>query len=97
MTRVEVSKQVAEFVRRQAPEPRRLLRRALKELSTDKGDIKALEGSLDGYCRLRVHGYRVIFCYSGRGKIQSVFAERRSIVYEVFAQALIDRLSGMDE
>ena len=95
--KVEISPQVADFVRRLAPEPRRLLRRALKDLSQDRGDIKHLEAPLDEYCRLRVQGYRVILHYSSRGTIQCVFAERRSIVYEVFAQALVNELAGVDE
>jgi mRNA-degrading endonuclease RelE of RelBE toxin-antitoxin system len=95
--RVELSLQVAGFVRRQAPAPRRLLRRAFRELSKGNGDIVALEGPLEGYCRLRVGGFRIIFAYVGRRSIQCVFAERRSIVYEVFAQALADKLAGVDE
>src|SRR5262245_7750126 len=95
--KVDLSEQVAEFVRRQAPEPRRMLRRALKELARDKGDVKTLEGPLDGYCRLRVHGYRIIFFYAGRNRIECVYAERRGIVYEVFAQALLDRIAGVEE
>ncbi len=95
--RVEVSRQVADFVRQQAPEPRRMLRRALKELSQDKGDVKPQEAPLDEYCRLRVRGYRIIVHYTSRGAIQCVFAERRSIVYEVFAQLLVDKLVGVDE
>jgi mRNA-degrading endonuclease RelE of RelBE toxin-antitoxin system len=95
--KVEVSSQVTDFIRRQAPEPRRLLRRALKELTRDKGDIKPLEAPLEEYCRLRVRGYRIIVHYTGHGSIQCVFAERRSIVYEVFAQTLVDRLAGHDE
>jgi mRNA-degrading endonuclease RelE of RelBE toxin-antitoxin system len=92
--RVELAPQVVDFVRRLAPEPRRLVRRALRDLSEEKGDIRALEGPLDGYCRLAVHGYRIIFAYSGRGSIQCIFAERRSIVYEVFAEALAEELAG---
>jgi mRNA-degrading endonuclease RelE of RelBE toxin-antitoxin system len=92
--RVEVSTQVADFVRRLPPEPRRLLRRALRALERERGDIKPLEGSLDGYCRLRVGGYRVILSYAGNGRVQCLFAERRSIVYEVFALALGAALSG---
>jgi mRNA interferase RelE/StbE len=95
--KVEVSKQVIDFIRRQAPEPRRILRQALKELARDKGDIRPLEGPLDGYCRLRVNAYRIIFCYSKRGSIQCIFAERRSIIYEVFAQAFTERLAKADE
>lgn len=95
--KVEVSRQVADFVRTQAPEPRRMLRRALRDLSRDKGDIKHLEAPLEEYCRLRVRGYRIILHYSERRTIQCVFAERRSIVYEVFAQALVDKLAGIED
>jgi mRNA-degrading endonuclease RelE of RelBE toxin-antitoxin system len=92
--RVRLSAQVVEFVQRQAPEPRKLLRRALKQLGAESGDIKGLEGPLDGYCRLRVGAYRIIFSYSGRRTIDCVFAERRNIVYEVFAEALAETLAG---
>lgn len=95
--KVLVSAQVADFVRRQAPHPKRTLRRALRELARERGDIRRLEGPLAEYCRLRVQDYRIIFCYTSRGTIECVYAERRSIVYEVFAQALVDRLAGADE
>jgi mRNA interferase RelE/StbE len=95
--RIAVSLQVAGFLRRQAPEPRRTLRQALRDLAKGKGDIVALEGPLEGYCRLRVGGFRIIFAYAGRSSIQCVFAERRSIVYEVFAEALANKLAGFEE
>ncbi|MGH7283519.1 MAG: type II toxin-antitoxin system RelE family toxin [Polyangiaceae bacterium] len=91
--KIELSAQVVDFVRRLAHEPRAMLRRALKDLATEKGDIRSLEGPLDGYCRLRVDGYRVIFAYAGRRSIQCIFAERRGIVYEVFAELLIDEIA----
>lgn len=65
-------------------------------MADGKGDIRSLEGPLDGYCRLRVGGYRIIFAYSGRASIECIFAERRSIVYEVFAQTLSDKLTGRE-
>ena len=95
--RVEVSAQVADFVKRLPPEPRGRLRRALRALEKEKGDIKPLEGPLDGYCRLRDGGYRVVLGYAPNGRIQCVFAERRSIVYEVLALALSEALSGTEE
>lgn len=48
-------------------------------------------------CRLRVRGYRIILHYARGGIVQCLFAERRSIVDEVFAQALVDKLTGVDE
>lgn len=89
--RVELDAQVVRFVRALAPEPRKLLRQALRRLGDEKGDIKQLEGELGGYCRLRVRGYRVIvrFLTDEDGRVaRCVYAERRSIVYEIFSELL---------
>ena len=90
--RVLVAKQVAEFVRRLPPQPKRRLRRALIDLAREKGDLKALEPPLHGYCRLRVGGYRIVFTYGKRGTIECIFAERRNLVYELLLEHLLDRL-----
>ena len=85
--RVELSGQVADFVARQAPDGRKALRRGLRGLQSEKGDIKALEERLSGFCRLRIGPYRVIFRYvaqAGGVAIRCEFAERRSIVYEAY-------------
>lgn len=90
-TRVEVSDQVLRFVRTLAPEPRQLLRRALRDLQDDRGDIRHLEGELSGWCRLRVGGYRIIFRYELEGServVRCVFAERRALVYDLFSESL---------
>ena len=89
---VRVAPQVATFLRRLAPEPRRRLRRALRDLAQGKGDIKALEGPLQDYARLRVGPYRVILSYSAPRSVDCVFAERRSLIYEVFSETMIERL-----
>ena len=89
---VRVSAQVVDFVGRLAPVPRRQLRAALRELAKGKGDIKQLEGPLQNYCRLRVGRYRVILSYRTSRRVECVFAEHRNIVYEVFADTMIDRL-----
>ncbi len=90
--KVRLAPQGVDFVGSLAPEPRRQLRRALRELAKGGGDIKPLEGPLQDYCRLRVGSYRVIIMYSRSRSIDCVFAERRNIVYEVFADAMIERL-----
>ncbi len=85
-TKVEISDQVLDFVRSLAPEPRRSLRRGLRELEGERGDIKQLEGDLAGWCRLRVKSYRVIFRYEVEGNqriARCAFAERRELVAEV--------------
>ena len=81
-----------DFLRSLAPEPRRKVRQALRDLERGKGGIKALEGPLHDYCRLRIGAYRVSLSYGPSRTIDCVFAERRSIVYEVFADALADHL-----
>jgi mRNA-degrading endonuclease RelE of RelBE toxin-antitoxin system len=90
--RVELAEQVVLFVRSQPPDPRRKLRLALRRLTTERGDIKALEGPLQGYHRLRIGAYRVVFAYSqprdGRTCIQCLFVERRDTVYTVFSRML---------
>lgn len=91
--KVELSEQVVEFVRRLPPEPRRRLRRALRDLARERGDLKPLEGPLDGYCRLRVGAYRVVVSYAKRRTIQCIFAERRNIVYELLLELLESRLT----
>ncbi|MBI5386061.1 MAG: hypothetical protein HZA90_15410 [Verrucomicrobia bacterium] len=89
--RVEIDPQVADFVRALAPEPRKRLREGLHGLEQDKGDIKQLEADLAGYARLRVGGYRIIvrfYAEGGRRVARCVFAEKRAVVYELFAEIL---------
>ena len=91
--KVELSAQIVAFVRRLPPEPRRRLKRALRDLAREKGDLKPLEGPLEGYCRLLVGAFRIVVCYGKRNTMQCVFAERRSIVYELLVDLLESRLT----
>lgn len=95
--KVELEQQVLDFVRRCAPVPRKALRTALRALEHERGDIKTLEGALQGYFRLRVQGYRVIFRYTthrGHALIRCVFAERRSLIYEIFERLVTEHTHG---
>ena len=83
--------QVADFLRSLAPGPRKELRAALRGLEDAGGDLKALEGDLAGLTRLRVGHYRVIVQFlseSGQRIARCIFAERRSVIYELFAEIL---------
>ncbi len=88
---IKPSAQVANFLHSLAPEPRRQLRLAIRALAQGRGDVKALEGELAGYWRLRVGSYRVILSKSPAA-IECIFAERRSIIYEIFAAELRRKL-----
>lgn len=92
MTRIKVHSQLEEFLRTLSPEPRGRLTRALKLLPG--GDVKALEGTLSGYFRLRVGGYRVIYSdtmENGIRTLHCIFAERRAVIYELFEQILAEQ------
>ena len=93
--KVELEQQVVDFIRSLAPEPRQAVRRSLKKLENEEGEIRALEGELEGFYRLRVLRYRIIFFYHVRGKsrtMRCVYAAPRGIVYEVFAQRIRELL-----
>lgn len=95
--RVLVSRQVEEFIKAKAPEPRLRLTRAVKQLAHGSGDIKALDGPLSSYSRLRVGGYRVIFAerfQDGKRLIECVFIEARGVVYELFEKLAVDETLG---
>ena len=87
--RIELAPQVAGFLRTLAPEPRREWRAALRALADGHGNVLELEHPLDGFCRLRVGRYRIVFRYAENGRvIRCDFAERRKLVYELFADLI---------
>ncbi len=93
-TKIRVSEQVEAFVTSLAPEPRKRLRVAIKGLADDHGDVRPLEGSLAGYGRLRIAGYRVIFkerTERGVRVMDCIFAERRALVHEIFVRLLTEQ------
>ena len=93
--KVELEQQVLDFIRSLAPQPRQAIRRSLKNLEDEEGDIRALEGELEGFYRLRILRYRIIFFYHVRGRsriVRCVYAAPRGIVYEVFAQSIRELL-----
>ena len=91
---VVIQSPVWDFARRLAPGSRRAIKRALRELQSERGDIRSLEGRLSRYHRLRGGKYRIIFRYADPGTIEAIFAEERGIVYEVFEAEFLSRLKG---
>ena len=91
MTKVRVSAQLESFVKSLAPDPRKALRTGIKSLAAGQGDIKHLEGDLAGWSRLRVQTYRVVFkeiWKDGHRIVDCVYANRRSMVYDLFKEIL---------
>ena len=83
-----------DFVRRLPPEPNNRPEKALRGLADEKGDTKALKAPLEGYCRLRVGGYRIVFAYGNRATIECIFAEQRSVRLQVATAQFHDRIGG---
>jgi mRNA interferase RelE/StbE len=85
------SDQVARWLGGLPPESKRRVRAALRALGNLKGDIKPLRGELDGFYRLRVGGYRIVYRVLGGTSIHLEYADTRDIVYEAFRQLRILR------
>lgn len=88
---VRVQQEVLDYLRKLPPQPRHALRLAIKGLAKERGDLKSLVDELDGFHRLRVGSYRVIFEYEIIGKtrvLTCVFAGQRKWIYEVFQSRL---------
>jgi mRNA-degrading endonuclease RelE of RelBE toxin-antitoxin system len=93
--KISASEQVAEWLSRLAPEPKRRVRAALKGFETWRGDIAPLHGELEGFYRLRIGGYRIVFRVMRRQSIRLEHADTQDVVYEVFRQLRL--LSEMNE
>src|SRR5436190_14426676 len=81
------------FIKALAPEPRREIRRAIKQFAGGKTtglDLRALEGRLQGYMRLRVRIYRIIYQVAAEGgpTIRLLAAGPRSTAYDAFEALL---------
>jgi mRNA-degrading endonuclease RelE of RelBE toxin-antitoxin system len=93
--KILASEQVAQWLRNLPPESKRRVRVALKGLERWQGDIKPLRGELEGLCRLRVGGYRIVFRMISKSLVQLEYADTRDVVYEAFRQLRL--LTEIDE
>lgn len=84
--RISASDQVAGWLRNLPPDPKRRVRAALKRLADWQGDIQALRGELEGFYRLRVGGYRIVYRVVEGEVIALDYADTRDVVYEAFRQ-----------
>lgn len=84
--KISASDQVAGWLRNLPHDPKRRVRAALKGLVDWQGDIKTLRGALEGFYRLRVGGYRIVYRVVEGEVIRLDFADTRDPVYEAFRQ-----------
>ena len=85
---VQIRGQVWKYYERLGPQDRREVKRAILHLSSERGDIRPLRDRLEGYYRLRVGSYRIIYRYLAGRVIECVYMNDRSLVYDVFESEL---------
>ena len=73
------------------PETRKRARSALRSLQNSRGDLKALRGELEGFCRLRIGGLRIVYSQHPGNMIRLEYADSRDVVYETFLHILQER------
>ncbi len=91
MIRTSASGQVAAWLTALPPQTKHRVRLALRGLVKGKGDIKGLQGALEGCCRLCVGGIRIICRQVSSREIRLDFAQTRDVVYEIFERLLQER------
>jgi hypothetical protein len=88
MIRISASEQVAAWLTAPPPQTKHRVRQALRGFVKGKGDIKGLQGPLEGFCRLRVGGIQIIYRQVSSREIRLDFAQMRDVVYEIFERLL---------
>ncbi|MGA2750587.1 MAG: hypothetical protein ABSG59_17585 [Verrucomicrobiota bacterium] len=73
------------------PESKKRVRAALRALQSGRGDVKALSGELEGFCRLRIEGLRIVYSQHPGQIIRLEYADCRDVVYETFLKVLQER------
>ncbi len=89
--KISASEQVAAWLIALPPQTKRRVRLALRSLAKGKGDIKGLQGPLEGFNRLRIGGIRIIFRQVSGTEIQLEYANTRDVVYELYERILENR------
>ncbi|MFA5058358.1 MAG: cytotoxic translational repressor of toxin-antitoxin stability system [Opitutaceae bacterium] len=82
---MKIADQILGYVRRLHPAQRRVIKTALRRLGTGTGaDTMPLEDDLEGFYRLRVGKFRIVYRYLQKGEISCEFIDVRATVYERF-------------
>lgn len=86
--KISASDQVAVWLTALPPQTKKRVRAALHGLAKGKGDIKGLQGDLEGFSRLRIGGIRILHRQVSAREIKLEYANTRDVVYEMFRQLL---------
>jgi mRNA-degrading endonuclease RelE of RelBE toxin-antitoxin system len=86
--KISASDQVASWLTALPPQTKKRVRTALRNLARGQGDIKGLQGDLEGFSRLRIGGLRILYRQTSAREIRLEYANTRDVVYEMFRQFL---------
>jgi mRNA-degrading endonuclease RelE of RelBE toxin-antitoxin system len=86
--KISASDQVASWLTALPPQTKKRVRAALRSLAKGKGDIKGLQGDLEGFSRLRIGGIRILHRQVSAREMRLEYANTRDVVYETFRQLL---------
>jgi mRNA-degrading endonuclease RelE of RelBE toxin-antitoxin system len=89
--KILASDQVRRWVIALPPDTKKRVRAALHGLQNGRGNIKALQGELEGFCRLRIEGLRIVYSQHRGQIIRLEYADSRDVVYETFLIILSER------
>jgi len=89
--KISASEQVQRWLIALPPEIKKRVHAALRALENGRGDIKALHSELEGFCRLRIDGLRIVYSQHRGQIIRLEYADRRDVVYETFLKVLHER------
>ena len=88
--KISASDQVAGWLTALPPHTKKRVRAVLRTLASGKGDIKGLQGDLEGFSRLRIGGIRILHRQVSAREIKLEYANTRDVVYEMFRQLLAE-------
>ena len=75
--KISASRQVSDWLQSLPPETKGRVRAALRRLADGKPvDVKALQGELDGFCRLSVGEWRIVYRIVDRESLVDIVAIR---------------------
>ena len=89
--KISASEQVGARLCGLPPRTKHRVRLVLRGLAKGEGDIKGLQGPLEGFNRLRIGGQRIIYRQISGHEIQLGYANTRDVIYEIYEQILENR------
>jgi mRNA-degrading endonuclease RelE of RelBE toxin-antitoxin system len=86
--KISASDQVAAWLCGLPPQTKHRVRLGLRDLAKRQGDIKGLQGPLEGFNRLRIGGLRIIYRQISGKEILLEYANTRDAVDELYERIL---------